>query len=114
MTKGTEGHASWSFRYKIPEGSTTIFVLETSPVQVQIFIGKAGTVTAALAHTVGRLTNVMLAHKSLDDVIDLLSGIRSDSGVWNKNGSWCTGLSEALSFALLEFSHKQKAREKLR
>lgn len=108
MTSGSVSNPSWSFRYKTPEGSTTIIVQDLPRPHVQIFVGKAGTVVAALAHTVAELTNHCLEHQTLDSVIDLLSGISSDVSVYNANSSvWCRSLAEAVSFALLEFSRKK-------
>lgn len=100
---------SWSFRYKAPEGSVTIVVMDIQPIQLQVFVGKAGTVVSALAFTITALINHILKTDDIDSVIELLADISSDTSIWNaSNNSWCRSLAEAISFALLEFSRKKR------
>lgn len=96
---------NWSFRFKVPEGSTTIFIENSNPPHIQIFVGKAGTVVAGYAYALAEMTNLALASNPLDVVIDKLTDISSDHSVFH-NGVWCRSLAEAVSFALLEYSRK--------
>lgn len=98
-----------SFRWKTPDGDCTIFILDSDPVQVQLFIGKGGSTMGAWAWALAEMTNFALESRSLDEVIDKLSDISSDRATFSNNVQ-CRSTAEALSFSLSEYKRAKRTR----
>lgn len=94
---------SFSFRWKTPDGPTTIFITNEEHPEVQIFIGKAGGSVGAFAYALAGMTTLALKSNTLEEVIQFLSDISSDRATFIAPGVACRSTAEALSFALLEF-----------
>lgn len=98
---------NFSFRWKTPDGDTTIIVLDSTPPEVQLFIGKAGSRVSAWAYALARMTNIALRYMSLDAVITELADISSDRSTFVNNVE-CRSTAEALSFALSEYKRVKR------
>ncbi len=98
---------STSYKWKTPDGEAFVFIAETTPITVQIFIGKAGTSVASWAWALAEMTNFALEARSVDDVIEKLNDITTDRAVFH-NGAECRSTAEALAFSLME--HKRGKR----
>lgn len=96
-----------SFRWKTPDGDTTIFVMDTDPISIQVFIGKAGSRTSAWAHALARMITFALQSNSIDSVIQELSEITSDHATFVNNVQ-CRSTAEAISFALTEYKRQRR------
>ena len=97
-----------SFRWTTPDGVAFVFVTETTPIQINVVIGKSGTSLAALVYALCEFINAMLHYKTLDEVIDILQHITTSKSVFNTNGLQCRSTPEAIAFALIEYKRYRR------
>jgi len=103
---------NYSFHWKTPDGVATIFIIESSPISINVFIGKSGTSLAAMIYALVEFINLSFRSSSIEDVISILSDITTQTSVLLVPGIECRSTPEAISFALTEYVRIKKREAK--
>lgn len=107
MTK-IESYPMYPYTHRTPDGTVHVFITETDPISIRITIGKAGSSVAAWADAVCGLTNELLRHMDVSEVMKIFDGITTGSSTYTSNGVLCRSTPEAVSFALLEYLQQKR------
>lgn len=98
--------------WKTPDGTVNVFILESTPIQIILSIGKAGTSIAAWAYALQEMVNLALDNHTIEEVTDILTDITTHTSTFNvSQGVQCRSTAEAVAFSLKEYIQYTKRKE---